>query len=188
MKRYIVIIGLSFFAIACKKSSSNSTSLSVKLNAVINGTKYSSENTSIAIFQDHQLGCLNSKEYVVTDAGYIKNAQYDLDVYIKTNRLASDFTTKTGAYNLVPYIDGTNSCNLDISVNLSQSINGSPYYCTLQYTGKESNITSITKVQETSSDVLYNITGNFNCNFKSENNNAIIPVSGSFTTHVRAYK
>jgi hypothetical protein len=80
-------------------------------------------------------------------------------------------------------LESSSTCNFDISVGLQQNNKE----CTLQNTSKVNNITSVSKASETSSYILYKVSGNFSCNFKNSSN-VIIPVSGTYTTYVQAFK
>jgi len=183
---FISLVLFSLSNISCSKSSSSSSSSSsnYQMDATINGSKYSWQSIGTFSF-DNNPGCVTNKSYILTNAGQITSAQYNLDVLVKTYRNASDFTTSVGAHSLYPsYMLYTSStCNFDISVDLTQ--NGSS--CTLQSTSLVNNITSISKANETSSYILYTVSGNYSCSFKNSSN-VIIPVTGNYTTQVQAFK
>jgi len=180
------IIFFSSLFISCSKSdSSTSTSNSqYHLDATINGSKFSWQSIGTFSF-DMNDGCVANKKYILTNAGQITSAQYNLDVMVKTYRTATDFVASTGAHSVrsSDALYSSSTCNFDISVDLDQ--NGSS--CTLQTTSLVNNITSISKASENSTYVRYAVSGSFSCNFKNSSN-VLIPVSGIFTTQVTAFK
>ena len=176
---------VSLFISCSKSDSSNSaTNQKYRMDATINGTKYTWENLGTFSF-DNNPGCIASKSYILTNAGQITSTQYRLDVLVKTYRVASDFVASTGAHSIQPAykLESSSTCNFDISVDLTQNDTD----CILQNTSKVNNITSVSKASETSSYILYKVSGNFSCNFKNSSN-VIIPVSGTYTTYVQAFK
>jgi hypothetical protein len=182
---FSIFVLVSLF-ISCSKSGSSTTASNLKyrMDATINGTKYTWENIGTFSF-DNNPGCIASKSYILTNAGQITSAQYKLDVLVKTYRVASDFVSSTGAHSIQPAykLESSSTCNFDISVDLTQNNTD----CILQNTSKVNNITSVSKASETSSYILYKVSGNFSCNFKNSSN-VIIPVSGTYTTYVQAFK
>lgn len=176
---------------ACKKNGNDETASSdYFLKVSIKGQNYEkNEDISFNIFQvTSQTGCVAGKPYSMSNINQIDVSAYFFDLFIFHFENAASFTgSKTGSYNIYDY-NGT-PCNLGLVVALDDESfpSFSQKECTLQTGSLVNNITKLTKVSETSTDIKYNIEGNFSCNFKNFSN-VLIPVTGSYRTWIQVDK
>jgi hypothetical protein len=176
----ILFISLVQFSLSNISYSKNSSSRSSNYHkdATINGTNNTWQSIGTFSF-DNNPGCVTNNSYILTNAGQITSAQYNLDVLIKTYRNIADFTSSTGAHSLLPSykLYTSSTCNFDISIDLTKNCNS----CTLQTTSLVNNVTCISKANETSSYILFTVSGNYSCSFKNSSN-VTIPVIGNYTS------
>ncbi len=192
MKTYskiFLIISSVYLLFGCQQNNPQPNTSSYFLNATINGNSYS-RNEVNGFQYTNQQGCVNGKTYEMANVSQIDVASYFLDLNIHHYQNYSDFLVSVpGSHTLYNDPFNTSStCNLDLIINLDdKQFSGTSQICTLQTNSLTNNITSIVKVSETSTDVKYDIEGNFSCNFKNTNN-VSIPVNGNYKTWINVLK
>lgn len=188
-----VVLSFSFVLMlnACKKNANEEApSSDYFLKASIKGQNYErNEDVTFNSFQyTNQDGCITGKSYTMSNINQINVSLFSFDLNIFHFENTSSFNgSSTGSYNVYDYL-GT-PCNLGLVVDLEdESFSSfSQRQCKLQTGSLVNNITKISKVSETSTDMKYNIEGNFSCNFKNFSN-VIIPVTGSYRTWILVEK
>jgi len=194
MRKVFLTFAVVFLLIifnSCKKSDTTSSrSQNYFLTATINGQPYTVNEVTGFDFSDRS-GCITNKRYQTSVISQIDVAAYFLDVYIHHYQNYADFNgTSSGPYSIFEDIIGSvdNACNMDLAIALDDNAFSFPgSSCALQTNSLVNNITNVTRVSETSTDVKYDVEGNFSCNFKN-NNNVVIPVTGSYKTYFEVLK
>ena len=151
------------------------------MNATINGQPYSTDDVGIFGF-GNQDGC-TSQNYHLDNIGQIDLANYFLDVYVFRFENNVDFSALSPeSGNVIDYYDyffddNLVKCNFDLAVALRDE-QQSDTQTTLNPSGTHT-VTSITQVDQSSTDITYAIEGTFS--FSVTNSvGAVIPITGNY--------
>jgi hypothetical protein len=182
---------------SCKKESQRNDGSSALdyIEATINGKTYKEEFPPANFSFGDNNGCdgLN-KPYRIQNIGQIDIAAFFLDPYLRVYENNEDFKdaqSKSVAVNPVSsFLDEEiRGCNLDLEISLDDKSYPQMFDQDTELIKEESsgNITSVTKISESSTEVEYRVIGNFSCKFKNKDG-IIIPVTGKFQTTVDGNK
>ena len=187
-KILVLFFVLSLATLSCKKdtnSDSNSDSGTDFTEITLNGQTYREEHPAMKLIGwDNQVGCqsLPYSKYIMEQ---FESSTFDFDVNIKHYRNNRDFSqSQTGTYGIVSdYVNGSLSCNLDLTVTFSDKIVG---YDTLQSSARN-KVASITEYSSTSTNIFYTVQGEFSCSFRT-NTNVLVPITGTYKHTVKTLK
>jgi hypothetical protein len=150
------------------------------MNATINGQSYSTNNVVPGGFGGD--GC-TSQNYRLDNIGQINLANYFLDVNIFRLVDNVDFSALSpGPGNVIDYYDyfyddNLEKCNFDLAVALDDEQQQNTL-TTLNPSGTHT-VTSITQVNQSSTDITYAVEGTFS--FSVTNSvGAVIPITGNY--------
>ena len=201
VSRVILPLILVFSLVGCKKDEGNNQSTNggnggnggnntdtYFMNATINGVNYSFTSESIYGFGS-QGGCL-PVSYFLRNIGQIDVSNFFLDVNLFHYSNNADFSLSDTGYFAVHSIDdyswvegSPDFCAQDLVVNLEDNSNSDNNWFLVP--GGIHVVTSISQSSQSSTDVVYNVEGNFSMSFVS-NNGQSVPVSGNYRVQVEA--
>jgi hypothetical protein len=191
---FLLFLLVFIFIESCKKSSTTNGRESLDfIEATIDGKNYREEFPPANFsFQDDD-GCDNqpNKPLIIQNVGQIDVADYFLDPFLRFYSKNVDFKDSQPKSSTIfepspfSFDNLPEGCNLDLEIGLDdESFNQvSDKQTTLLADQSSGNIISITKIDESSTEVNYRVRGNFSCKFRNKNGK-IISVTGSFQTTI----
>ncbi len=197
MKKLLFVIGLFAilgFSSSCKKDETKSTSTQSTpsgyfVNVTINGVDYNEIGDIGYGFYESQDGC-DGKIYTLHTLNTgIRTSTFSFSMNLNHRQNNSDFSTLTlGSYSVKKNLWPSNDsllCNWDLAIGYNDKT------LTDQSTTVEPdgihNVTAITYLSETNTQVQYNVEGNFDFSVKNSAN-LIIHITGSYREYIQTYK
>jgi hypothetical protein len=188
--KFYIITSFLFGLISCKKNDNQSTNYPYHFNVTINKINYTTNSVS-TFGLTNEPGCIANKSFDLTNIGQINFDAFYIDCYFKHYSYNTDFAiTKPSSHRI---FDGgdllkSNQCNGDLIIGLVDNSIPNLYNTTILVpTNIINKITTITKIDSTTTTITYSISGNFSCTFKNANN-IIIPITGDYVIPIKELK
>ena len=175
----LVTIVLFFGLYSCSKDDSDLSSGKNYLEISVDGKKYDADNGGIMGYSwetcDEKPGYINMVGAIETSEFYF---EFGVTHYENLSDFESQIKGEYGVKKLSIIYSGGNLCKFDAAVWFDDKIQ-SDHDIRLAKNGKNT-ITNIKRLDETSSNVNYEIQGNFSCTFVN-NNGEGIEVTGKYS-------
>ncbi len=165
---------------SCNKDDSDLPSGENYLEITVNGKTYDTDNGGILGFSDRET--CDEKDGFLMGVGQIETSELFFEFYINHYENLIDFeTAEKGQYGVGVFDifreDFYEGCNFDAKV-IFEDYTESDHDTNLK-SGGTNTITSIKRLDETSTDVNYAIEGNFSCKFLNDSG-VEVSVSGKY--------